>query len=180
MAERHKKTGWPWIRWVALGLTCVGVVVASYDIGRYLALTHMDKGAELQTISTPTPPKALPPSKQPPARVTISQKKPAEQTPPKPDKETKIGTKPAPENETYVIQVGSFTAQKHAQEIAQSLVDKGYSIQVVESATGGGARYSVCIEAGHNKEAAEKLLSRLKKKYPDAFLKSLQAAKGRN
>lgn len=69
----------------------------------------------------------------------------------------------------YTIQIASFQKKSLAQEEAGALKKKGLQALVIPK----GGYNILCIGSFNNKEAAQPLLSELRKKYPDSFIRRL-------
>lgn len=174
MTANRKRLISPCIGGVTLGLICLAVGVASYIIGHYVTLEHVERAVDIQQAASSVPPVKPAPSQPSPARVTVLPKKPANQTSPGDRNEAQAETEAEPAGAAYVIQVASFESQERADDLARKLAEGGYPAQVTKSGSEDRPTYAVITGQHKDESTASDALSALKKDYPDAFIKRLK------
>lgn len=84
-------------------------------------------------------------------------------------KEEVIEKPQPPEKQSYIIQLASYKTKSFAEKEAESLKKKGFSPLILSK-----GNYSVlCVGSFPNKEVAQSLLSGLKKRYKDCYIRRL-------
>jgi len=91
------------------------------------------------------------------ASVVVAEREPAPQA------------APAVDDKTYTVQVASFKKERYAHKEAEGLKDKGYDIFVLPK-----GKYSIlCVGKFRQKDAAEILSKKMRKKYKDCLIRRL-------
>jgi cell division septation protein DedD len=105
-----------------------------------------------------------------PVSVPVQQIKPFKGIPPAPAKPVSPPQqKPQIQQGWFTIQVASYQDKKHAQKESQNLINKGFSPQLLSK----GGYTVVCVGNFKEKEKARSLLSQLRLKYRDCYIRRL-------
>lgn len=164
---------WAWEKTILLAIAFIIASIGSFSLGvekgKKIALLKITPQIE-QAQSIKTKPIIMPvktnQQQNQAAGSEINQK-----TTPQPVRQDNgiIGRQPIKPSEQYTIQIASFQGRKFADKEAEILKKKGLTPRI--SAKGG---YSVIyVGSFPNKETAKSLLTKLKKRYKDCFLRRL-------
>lgn len=142
------------------------------------ALAGADKGAAASSLQPPAPPAADPPasstpgpSPAPPASSLPAASPPREKPQPQAEKPQPAAEKPqaaaakppALDADSWVVQVGAFSARSGAEKVAAEFKGKGYPVTLTP-----GPTFKVWLGPYPKKADADQLASRLRKEGKDA------------
>lgn len=116
-------------------------------------LADSDKGAAGSNAQPPAPPPA-----DPPAPSTPEPRQPAAEKP-----QPAAAKPPAPDADSWVVQVGAFSARSGAEKVAAEFKGKGYPVTLTP-----GPTFKVWLGPYPKKADADQLASRLRKEGKDA------------
>ncbi len=89
-----------------------------------------------------------------------------------PAKEEPQAEEKTPMTEFYSVQIASLKEEERAKNLASKIGETGYSVEVVVQDIGGkGTWHRVYVGRYASKKEAEKILSRIRADYKDAFIK---------
>jgi cell division septation protein DedD len=157
------------ICFIVTGIVCFSFgVEKGKSIARVTNLQRLDlaQGAQRQALK----PVARDLSPVVPVRAPVQQINPAREITPAPAKPvSQPQQKPQIQQGWFTIQVASYQDKKHAQKESQNLINKGFSPQLLSK----GGYTVVCVGNFKEKEKARSLLSQLRLKYRDCYIRRL-------
>lgn len=125
-----------------------------------------EAGAANQVASSGAVPDTAQKAATKPVETKSAVEKPTEKIPaansPPPAKKASSG------RESWIVQVGSFSAQAKAESLAHELGKQGFKASVTPATVGGKTLYRVRVGSGAERSAAEAMLAKLKATQPGA------------
>jgi hypothetical protein len=146
---------------IIIGFLITGVISFSLGVEKGKRLTQLKDNSRFDTAAkTEAPAKPI-------AKQAVIPERQMQQAPI--NKEEAI-TQPQPtEKESFTIQLASYKTKSYAQKEAESLKKKGLSPLVLSK----GNYIVLCVGSFSNRQAAQPLLTELKKKYQDCRVRRL-------